>query len=396
MLWYLIVLILLGLLALTERGHTRTAGAVAAAILAAMAGLRYETGFDWLEYEYLFTFTAPLGITNTYLGVGTVDVEPGYELAMSVFKTFGLGFQTFLFAIAVVNFIAIYQLCRRYTCHIALVLIWYYGFVFISGQMSTIRQCLSISFILWALLLRERKRPIAALLVGMLSVTFHTFSIIFVPFIFLTRRTPGWQIVALACFPGLVLNLAGFSVFELVVQLATPIFGGGLVGDKLSLYGEASGAALSPFTLILMAWHVFFLRTNERDLQPGREDYYFRNFSAWIAILNLFAHTYVADFPIIWNRVMLVSFFVEAIVLAMLYARELAEPMFRTLVVFTASIGAAVSLVYVLSHSQGLAFKPYQSMVVVWFRGHYGDGRARYEVVRSEIDSAARESRMGQ
>lgn len=393
MFWYLFVLAALALLALAERGHTRAAGIAAAAILAGMAGLRYETGFDWVEYEYLFTFTPPLGVTNTYLGVGTVDVEPGYEFAMSVFKLFGLGFQTFLFAIAAVNFIAIYHLCRRYTYHIALVLIWYYGFIFIAGQMSTIRQCLSISFIMWALLLRERDRPATALFVGMLSVTFHTFSIIFVPFLFLTRRAPGWQLVALACLPGFVLNLAGFSVFELVVRVVTPILGAGLVGDKLSLYGEASGAALSPFTLVLMAWHLFFLRTNERDLEPEAENYFFRNFTSWIAVLNLIAHTYVADFPVIWNRVMLLSFFVEAIVLAMLYGRQLAEPAFRMMAVSIASFGAAISLVYVLSNSQGLVFRPYQSMVVVWFRGHYGDGRLRYQLIREQNDRIFQELR---
>jgi hypothetical protein len=259
--------------------------------------------------------------------------------------------------------------------------------------MSTIRQGLSISFILWGLLLRDRDQPILAVLVGMISVAFHSFSIIFIPFLVLSRRPPKWLTVALACFPGILLHVVGVSVFELVVRLATPIFGGGLVGDKLSLYGQSSGAELSPFVLVLVGWHLFFLRCNQVGLEPKVDSYRFRIFTSWMAVLNVIAHAYVADFPVIWNRVMLVSFFTESIVLTMLYRRQLTEPTFRIMMVTTASFGATISLVYALSHSQALAFKPYQTMAVVWFRGHYGDGRARYEVVRGEIDRAAAESR---
>lgn len=396
MFWYLFVLASIAVLALNERGDRRVPGILAAILLAAFAGLRYETGFDWLEYEFLYTYAAPLGVINTYAGVGSIDVEPGYVLAMALFKSLGLGFQSFMFAISVFNIYLIYRVCDRYTKHIALVLVWYYGFLFISAQMSTIRQGLSISFILWGLLLRERDRPILAMLVAAISVAFHSFSIIFLPFLLLTRRPPGWVVVALGCLPGILLYGMGVSVFELVVRLATPIIGGGLVGDKLSLYGQSSGAALSPFVLVLVAWHLFFLRCNEADLRRDSENYQFRVFTSWMAVLNVVAHAYVADFPVIWNRVMLVSFFTEAVVLAMLYHRRLADPTFRLMSVTVASLGAMISLVYALSHSQALAFKPYQSMAVVWFRGHYGDGRARYEVVRGEIDRAAAESRSGQ
>lgn len=393
MFWYLFVLAVLALLALNERGEQRRPGIIAAIILAGFAGLRYETGFDWLEYEFLYTYAAPLGVINTYLGVGSIDVEPGYVLAMGLSKTLGLGFQTFIFAISVFNIYLIYKTCSRHTRYIALVLVWYYGFLFTSAQMSTIRQGLSISFILGGLLLRDRGRPILAVPVGLISIAFHSFSIIFVPFLVVTRRPPGWIVVALACLPGILLHLLGISVFELVVRLATPIFGGGLVGDKLLLYGQSSGAELSPFVLVLVGWHLFFLRCNQIDFGPESESYLFRVFTSWMAVLNVIAHAYVADFPVIWNRVMLVSFFTEAIVLTMLYRRQLTEPTFRIMMVTAASLGATISLVYALSHSQALAFKPYQTMAVVWFRGHYGDGRARYEVVRGEIDRAAAESR---
>ena len=393
MFWYLFILAVVALLALNERGERRRQGIIAAIILAGFAGLRYETGFDWLEYEFLYTYAAPLGVINTYLGVGSINVEPGYVLAMGASKTLGLGFQTFIFAIAIFNFYFLYKTCSRYTKYVALVLVWYYGFLFISAQMSTIRQGLSISFILWGLLLRDRGRPVLTVLVGLTSIAFHSFSIVFVPFLVVSQRPPGWIAVALACLPGILLELLGVSVFELVVRLAMPIFGGGLVGDKLSLYGQSSAAELSPLVLVLVGWHLFFLRCNQIDLRPESESYLFRVFTSWMAILNIGAHAYVADFPVIWNRVMLMSFFTEAIVLTMLYRRQLMEPTFRIIMVTAASSGAAVSLVYALSHSQALAFKPYQTMAMVWFRGHYGDGRARYEVVRGEIDRAAAESR---
>ena len=393
MFWYFVIAGALFTLNVLENGGRKQAGALAAILLALVAGFRYETGFDWVEYEFLYMLAPKLGQDNIYNHIEYIAVERGWELLSSALKTLGLGFQGLLITVAAFNFWVLYIFARRYTQSIVIILIWYYGFCFLSGQMAAIRSCTGISFVLIGFILLDRGKPYLAALAAAASVTFHAFSLVLLPFVFLNRELPKWPLVIAATLPALALvAFAGTSIFAIVVQTLGGFLPSGLVTAKLELYGDASRASFSPFLLVLLGWHYLAYAAISIGATGAKSTRILR-FAGWLTILNIVAHCYFPDYPVFWNRVMLISFFVQAVALANIHRRLMLDPSARTVVGAGAPAVACASMAYSLSSSQAIAFTPYQSYLVVMARGHYGDGRLRYSIVRREIDTAAAAAR---
>ena len=393
MFWYFVFAAILFLLNIMENGGRRHAGAAAALLLAVVAGSRYETGFDWVEYEFLYFLAPKIGQPDIYQNVDYIAVEKGWQALSSILKTFGFGFQGLLAVVAAFNIWVLFSFSRKYSHFTVVVLIWYYGFCFLSGQMAAIRSCAGISFILIGFMCLDRGKPYWALLAAATSITFHAFSLVLAPFIFLNRRLPPWQLVIALTLPALALIVFfDISIFALVVQTLGSFLPTGLVTAKLELYGDSTGARFSPFLLILLGWHVLayiLIVGGERSSEKPRV----LRLAGYFTILNIVAHCYFPDYPVFWNRVMLMSFFVQAVALANIYRSLMADPPARAVVGAGATAIACGSLYYSLSSIQAIAFTPYQSSLVTTFRGDYGDGRLRYSIVRKEIDTAAAESR---
>lgn len=391
MFWYLVFMAILFGLNLAENNGRRGAGVIAAWLLALVAGLRYETGFDWVEYENIYLLTGSLGQPNIY-AQSDIQVEAGWEFVSSLLRTFGLGFQWLLALVAFFNFYVLYKFIKKYSNFTVIILIWYYGFGFLSGQMAAIRSCAGISFLLLAFMYLDRSKPVSVVLAA-LSGTFHAFSFVIAPFVYIRARLPDWRLVAALTLPALgLVSLFGFSVFRFAVQTLGAILPAGIATAKLELYGSSTGATLSPLLIGLLAWHFFAYYLISRGDQAAG-DRRILKFAGWVTILNIVAHCYFPDYPVFWNRVMLLSFFLQSVALAGLYEELLNYAGSRALIGLGVTAASCGSIIYSLNNSQALAFKPYQSTLVVMIRGDYGDGRVRYAIVRREIDDAAAEAR---
>ena len=392
MFWYFVVFAVLLALALIEaRMQSRWPGYACVGMLALMAGLRYETGFDWADYERHFLLTPPLGATDIYVSITTLTVEPGYEILTRMLRTLGAGFQVMIFLSGVFSIWALGRLTARFSPLIGVVLLWYYGFLFLPGPLATMRQTLSVAFVYLAIIDLNDRRWARASLWSAIALSFHTFSAIFVLIELGRLWRPTLRAAAVAAFAGFALSTAGNNLFVSIADLVAAAAGAGFVADKLQVYSSFAGANISPLSAALVLWHLFFIWLVQRKKV---DDEYIITAALASAFLIIILHSLFAPLPILWNRFMLVCFPLEAIALCRVYCVELATFETRVQAIGLAAIGSALALSYTLLNEQSLVYEPYQNVAVTWVRGPYGDGRARYEYIRLLNDQIFRQQKV--
>lgn len=412
MIWYYLVAIVLVVLSIfetnTQRGP-KYAGLISAIILSVFAGLRFETGYDWLEYENYFRYAPTLlHMDNILLSASEVGLEPGFFLLNVVIKTLGLSYQFLFLAISAFDMFVMYFLLKRFTPRIALVFLWYYGITFLGGQMAAIRQCLGISFIFLALMQKENGKNVAAMVLCGLSVCFHAFSAVFIPLVFLRVQPPRFSTVAIICAVGFLIPLVGFSLFPLIAREIAP-FAPASTAERLLVYSNTEATSLNVTSIFLTLWHLLCLflilrktpfklggllkEVRGRPLRPGEappmeklDQFYL--FTVYATIMNIVAHTYLSAVPVFWNRVMLVTFVLQPALLTKLYAPLLRFTVNKVAVCAVTFAGAIAGLSYALLGEKSLPYVPYQSAIVAWYTGDFGDGRQRYieQMTRSAED----------
>ena len=376
MIWYLVIAAALTFLALSESGQSspiKPSGLLAAVILIMFAGLRYETGYDWLEYE------------NYFQGIGTFQdnshlLEPGFSILNRLVKMLGLPFQAVLLVIAAINIAVIYKLSVTFSSRPALVFLWMFGLVFLTGQMAAIRQVLGYSFIFVALLFAAKGKNRIALAVGLLSATCHAFSLVFVPFLFVKWPAPRTSIVVFSAVAGLAISFSGFQLWPLLSSFIAPILPG-FLQQRLEFYGGADSFDFSPLAMLLLLWHIgalVLIRYARSGYSARAPDDSFYRFCIWATLLSVFAHTWLAAFPGAWNRIMLVSMIVQIIELCRSFAPEFQTRIRSLAIVAGISAASTGALVLLLSRPQSLPYTPYQFAPAMWISGQTGDGRHRY------------------
>lgn len=391
MFWYLAVFAVLVLLAIVER-EQRWPGISAAVILGLMCGLRYETGFDWVEYELHYLYTPGFGDTNIYTSITTFSAEPGFELLNRVLRTLRADFQWLLCVIGFFNLFILYKFIRRFSPLVVVILVWYYGFVFLTGQMATIRQALSVSFIYLAFIQNNDGNRYRAVILSVISVLFHTFSMVFVPLVFLTARPLGAKWLAIFAAIGFTGSIIGGNLFVSVADAALNFTDAGVLGERLEIYSSLAGANISPVSILIVFWHIAFVYIVFNKLKYKHMDYISR-VSVWSTWLSVLFHSWFAAFPILWNRSMLITFVLQAIQLCRLYYGDFGQLYSRLRFIGVASVGSLLALLYALANEQALVYEPYQNLAVVWVRGAYGNGRLRYQIIRNENNSLIAEQK---
>lgn len=389
---YITLVAILALLSVLEQDpKVKWPGQVAALLLILFGGLRYETGFDWVEYESYFDLMQPIWSKEPQYVESSLAVEPGFALLTLLIRSLAIPFQGLLFAITAINITIIYFFARRYTHRLAFCLFVYYGFVFLGGQMAAVRQTLSYSFILLAFVQRDQGRYWRSIWLIAIATSIHTFSIVFGPLIFLRKfKIPFFAVVILVA-TGVATALYGFYIVPLAAEFVSSVMGGGFLATKLTLYGDYEGAALSYASLSLIPLHllVFYL-LNSVDFELAKPKSTLTYFTISVTLLSLLCHSYLGLFPALWNRVGYLTFLLQPIALAQRYRAYLVNKELTLLVSGLVGVASTVMFVYTFSSPTSLPFIPYQNAAVVWLTNNPGDGRSRYSYAlrQAEIESA--------
>lgn len=156
---------------------------VIALIFLFVAGLRYETGVDWLAYQEYFDETIPLNEIFNFDSFSNVffKLDVGYSLLNSIVKMFGGNIQLVFFIASLASIILLIKNLKYYSGHVLTSLLIYYPFFFFTFDMSGLRQCLAIQIVLFSVKYISEKNFGKFLFCIIMATSIHWTAILLLP-----------------------------------------------------------------------------------------------------------------------------------------------------------------------------------------------------------------------
>ena len=241
--FYLICfLILFALAVLNIQMHdgpsSRALSAIAAILLIAVAGLRYETGGDWDVYTEIFSSLPPLSrLIGNPAELMQQRVEEGFVLLCALIKSLGGTIQHLFFAVAAINISLItFALCR-YTRFPVVGLLCYFGILYFNLEMIYIRQATAVALCFFALQYIPSKQIVPYLLIILLACAFHRVAALMLPLYFLLNiKFPSWVYV-IVVGTGAIVMLLGIPWIQ-TIFLTVAGWLGENYAEKAEMYTE--------------------------------------------------------------------------------------------------------------------------------------------------------------
>ena len=350
---------------------------IAALLLIAIAGLRYETGGDWDIYAQLFadfpSFSRLIGHPVELLDQQT---EEGFVLLCAFIKSLGGTIQHLFLVVACINITLISVALQRYTKYPVVALLCYYGILYFNLEMIYIRQATAIALCFFALQYLRSHELWKYLLVIILACTFHRVAALMIPLYFvLDRKLPEWLYLAVIGV-GAILMLAGVEWIQTIFLTVSGWLGENYA-EKAEMYTKETMFAVNRglslgFVLNLLMIIVIMFFKKKIDALP------------YTIMLNLFAlslvlYYYCFELVEVSNRVRL--FFLIGII-------ALLPIVLETLPLFLERMaGLVIIALYCFSFSrfifleapQAAAYNPYQNVIEYTVHPHPSTGKQRLE-----------------
>lgn len=169
---------------------------------------------DIPNYELIFEEidSLPLAINSeSGLEYKAADVDFGFRLIISIFKTFSNDFQLFLFFIFAFQLFSFYFFCKSIKISFFISLPIYFSLTFLSFQIGMLRQAVAFCFLLFALI-AINKKIIYLLLIG-LGATFHK-SILICLFLIWSNKRVGVKKFCIIFFVAIALYLLRVDIIS--------------------------------------------------------------------------------------------------------------------------------------------------------------------------------------
>ena len=202
-----------------------------------MAGLRgYNIGADTEVYLKAIDYYGEMSVSEL-IGAGLVypfDFEIGYFLLTKLCCLLGFGKTAFLFVVAIITYIPVFQLIKRHSSNAYISLLCYFAFGFFTYSLGLFRQMIAVSIIICGLKYVVERKLIKYLAIIGLAMTFHITALVGILLYFLYgvkwQRIISWLIPLEFC-------LLVFGRY--IVVLLTRIFPqyAGYIGGKYDVQG---------------------------------------------------------------------------------------------------------------------------------------------------------------
>jgi hypothetical protein len=232
--------------------------------LGLMAGLRFETGQDWPDYEAFFE-RVDLNVNplDVYFGQDNPPAfELGFYLLTYVVKSLGGSCTQIFFMASMFCAYAIYRFMRRFSLNWCYVLVIYMSYSYMLLHFAQVRQSIAVGFFLLGYdhyLQTGKKLP--ALLIAWFGTFFQFTALMYIlllPLIFwwprLTRMQ--WGLVICGLSFGALIFTSAFDAYAVLGALSGSI----TAGEKLAIYRETQieqtgGQRIYAVYLALMTWY---------------------------------------------------------------------------------------------------------------------------------------------
>ena len=381
--FYIIVFLILFVLAVLnvqmhDKLSSQLLSGVAAILLIAIAGLRFETGGDWDDYAQLFanfpSFSRLIGNPSELL---LQPVEEGFVLLCAAIKALGGTVQHLFFVVAFINITLITCALPKYTNYPAVSLLCYFGLLFFNLEMIYIRQATAVALCFFALQYIERRKILPYLLIILLACTFHRVAVLMIPLYFLLQaKIPTWLYIAVIA-AGAILMAVGVPWIK-TIFLTVAGWLGDNYAEKAEVYTQEAMFATTRnitvgYVLNLAILVVILCFKKKIDVLPNGT-----------IMLNMFAlslvlYYYCYELIEVSNRVRL-FFFIGIIALLPMVLEVL--PLFMERLIGLLVIGLycfCFSRVIFLEKPQAAAYNPYQNVIDYTLHPRPSSGQQRLE-----------------
>lgn len=350
-------------------------------VMVVFIGLRYQLGYDWVAYERLFDFVPNNFDFSQYELVrgAALRTEPIFYAFIVTTKSLGGSFEVALFILATFNIFVIDRACQKIMPG-SQPFVWlvYFCAALLAVQFNVIRQAAASSFVILSLLMLIERRYLLSALAFALAFLVHVSVLMILPVYGLFFLRPRWAYFFSAMGIGIILLGSGIFIGGTVIGKVgsyLPEF----IGSKTDNYIDelATGGALStvsPLAIVLATIYCAMLF----EFMRFRDDPAIR-IAIYLTLLVLFAHTGLAAFPSIWNRLMCVSLPWQLACLWRTGFFHVMPPGRRSAALVSIALFGSGVLSYELTRPESVPFMPYHSLIQVWAFGDEGDGRVKAE-----------------
>ncbi len=235
MIYYLLFLSIFWISALLEYFGSKYAWIISISFFVCIAGFRLETGWDWMTYElYFYQLDGFLNKEGSPL-----IMEQGFNFLIYYVKALGFGFQHFLFFIALLTGLFTAGFFLKTTSRVAFCLAVMYSFLYLTLNMTMMRQALSCAIELASVLFLMQHKYFQSFVFWVVACLVHTSSLIFGGvFIFVVMNVSlSWGLLyyGLCLIFGVISYFFQFNFFRALVELLV-VLDLGFVGNKLRFY----------------------------------------------------------------------------------------------------------------------------------------------------------------
>lgn len=208
-------------------------------ILILFAGTRFEVGYDYFNYEYIYN--------NIKLGINSF-IEPFFILVNKISHYIGIEYTGLVFAMAFASISLKTKFISNFSVIPLLSLLLYYSRIFLIYDFGQIRQGLALGIVLFSLPYILNKDIKRFLFIILLASLFHFSAAFFTPIYFINniklKRSGILYILLLSCV------IAFMDLKPLIINLGSFFLPGGVI-EKLLFYSVTEDKLGLTFGILL-------------------------------------------------------------------------------------------------------------------------------------------------
>lgn len=214
-----------------------------------VVGLRYHIGSDTVVYEWNFN-TSYTPYFNVFIHTWTDYIQPLWIFVMSFCKTYIESFVAIQFFHAIIYHYLVYRFIRVNTQRTFTALLLAFSLVWFANSFEVLRESITASIYLNALLFLKKKKFLPYILLGVIAMGFHTFSFVIFAITPLFVRLNYKSLITLFIVVFFGVRFIDPTLINNVLILVSNMTGDA-VRDKMALYiGEKDTTVVSALGLI--------------------------------------------------------------------------------------------------------------------------------------------------
>ncbi|MBG0859039.1 MAG: EpsG family protein [Bacteroidales bacterium] len=342
-----------------------------------VAGLRYETGVDWPGYTKFFVDSESIGkvLKNAVTFHFYDQYEFGYTLLNSVLRTFTDNVQWLFLIIAFSTNLMLFNSVKRYSDHIFISLLIYFGTIYFILDMSGIRQCIALNIFLLSIKYITGRHFLKYFVTILIASMFHITSLLLIPIYFILKiKFNNWVLLSVI--------IAGLFISVFKITWIIPFLKGiseliqiEAITNRIYAYSNLSGPRIFGFGFLFNFLVFIFCIIERKKLEQNKMFNIFLN----MYVISLFFYYFTWELNEFSSRFRL-YFTVGNIVLFTYFLDVYKNKLNRFLVFFMiVSFSVFFGRIYFFEMQQGIAYNPYQNYLIYKVFGLKSTGQERLE-----------------